>query len=92
MRGLITRPADKRADQSGDPDLAKIRIDLDLGEHGAMGMHGVGGLRRGISCPLAAGFDRAEAGPAQDVGVTFAATFVVAPKQPAVARHHAGIA
>jgi len=47
----------ERADQASDADLAQIRIDLDLGEHRAMRVHGVVRLRRGIAGALAAGFD-----------------------------------
>ena len=55
------------ADQAGDADLAEIRIDLDLGEHSAMGMHGIGGLRRRVRGALAAGFDLIQAGAPEDV-------------------------
>jgi len=37
------------------PYLVKIGIDLDLGEHGSMRMHGVDGLRRRVRGALAAG-------------------------------------
>ena len=47
------------ADQPGDADLAEIRIDLHLGEHRAVRVHGVGGLRRRVGarrcrCPRSA--------------------------------------
>jgi toxin HigB-1 len=48
-------------DQARDADLAKIRVDLDLGENSALRMHGVGGLRRKVGGAQAAGFDLRQA-------------------------------
>ena len=54
MRGLMIRPGGERADQPGHADLAEIGIDLDLGEHRAVRVHGIVRLRRGIGRALAA--------------------------------------
>ena len=80
------------ADKPRHPDLAEVRIDLDLGEDGAMRMHGIGRLRGRVAAPLAATLDLGKPGAGQDVGIALAAAFVVPPIEPAAARHHAGIA
>src|SRR3984957_12158916 len=89
----IDDPARREStDQAGDADLAEIRINLDLGEHRAMGVHGIGGLRRRVSGALAAGFDLLQAGAAEDFGITLASHFIVATEQTTAARDHPGIA
>ena len=80
------------ADQTGHAHLPEIGIDLDLGEHGAMRMHGVGRLRRLIGCARATALDLRTPGATQDIGVALAAALVVATEQAAAARDHAGIA
>src|SRR6202023_586149 len=81
----------ERADQAGDADLTQIRIDLDLGEHRAMRMHGVVRLRRRVRSALAAGLALREAGAADYVSVALPARFVVATEQAAVAGDDAGV-
>src|ERR1700721_4570983 len=85
-------PGGEGADKAADADLAKLRVDLDLGENSAVGMHGVSGLLRRVRRALAAGFDLAKTGPVEDIGVTFAAAFIIAAIQAAGASDHAGIA
>src|ERR1700733_14216232 len=80
------------ADQPGRADLAEVGIDLDLGEHGAMGMHGVGRWRAHIGNASALPLDLGAAGTAKDVRVALAAALVVTPEQAAAARGHTGIA
>jgi hypothetical protein len=80
------------ADQAGHAHLPEIGIDLDLGEHRAVRMHGVARLRGRIGRALAATLDLREPGAAEDIGVALAAALVVAAEQAAAARDHAGIA
>ena len=82
----------KGADHAGDADLAEIRIDFHFREDRAMRVHGVVRLRRRIRRAGAAGFDLLEAGAGEDLAIRFAAAFIVAAVQAAVARDHAGIA
>ena len=82
----------ERADKAGDPDLTEIGIDLDLGENGAVRVHGIGRLRGGVGGGLAAGVDLAQPGAAKDIRVALAAVFIVAAEQAAIARGNAGIA
>src|SRR6516162_4693543 len=79
------------ADQTRRPDLPQLRVNLHLGEHGAVHVHGVGLLRERISAGAAASFDLGEAGAGQDVGIALAAALVVAAGQPAAPCQHAGI-
>jgi hypothetical protein len=57
-------PAPKGADQARRPDLSELRVNLHLGEHGAVRVHGVGFLRERISVRAAASLDLGEAGAA----------------------------
>ena len=61
----MMRPAAKAPTSAGDADLTEIGIDLDLGEHRAVRMHGIVRLRRRVSGALAAGVDLGKAGAAQ---------------------------
>ena len=80
------------ADEARRADLPEIGIDLDLGEHGAVRVHGVVRLRGRVGRALAAPFDFGEAGAGEDVGVALASALVVAAEQPAAARDDAGVA
>ena len=82
----------KGADHARGADLSEIGINLDLGEHGAMCMHGVARLGGRIGRTRAATFDLRESGAAENIGVALAAAFVVATTQPAAPRDDAGIA
>src|SRR5262245_1049849 len=91
MRGLMMRPAAKAPTTRG-ANLSEIGIDLDLGKHGAVRMHGVGRLGSCIGRAGAVTFDLREPGAAEDIGVALAAALVVATAQTAGARDDAGIA
>jgi hypothetical protein len=91
--GIDDPSGGERADHAGRADLAEIRIDLDLGEHGPMRMHGVGRIARPDRPRWFPGpsISRSPA-RAEDIGVALAAALVVAAEQAARARDHAGIA
>ena len=84
-------PRSESADHPGNAHLSEIAIDLDLGEHGVMRMHGVGRLRGRIGRAASLTFDRREPDAAEDIGEAFAAALVVATEQAAAARDHTGI-
>src|SRR5258706_14559873 len=78
--------------KAGGADLTEIRIDLDLGENGAVRMHGIGCLRAWVGGALAAGIDLAQPGAAEDIRVALAAAFIIAAEEATVPRGNAGIA
>ena len=92
MRGIDDPSGGERADHPGRADLAEIGIDLDLGEHGPVRMHGIGRLRGRIGRAGSVTLDLRKPGAGEDVRVALAAALVVATEQAAVARDHAGIA
>lgn len=75
----------KGADHPSDADLPQIVIHLHFGEDGAMRMHGIGFLHRRVGSGVAATLDLMEAGSAEDVGVAFAAAFIIAAEEAAAA-------
>src|SRR6516165_8033951 len=79
------------ADQTRRPDLPQLRVNLHLGEHGAMRVHGIGLLREWISAGAAVSLDLGKAGAAQDIGIALAAALVVAPVDAPATRQHTGV-
>ncbi len=91
-RGLMIAPGREGADQAGRADHAEIGIDFHLGEHGAMRVHGVLLLQGRIGRARPFADDLGDACARHDVDVAFAARLVVAPREAAVSRDHAGVA
>src|SRR5690606_10423631 len=66
----------ERTDEARDADLAQIRIHLHLGEDGAVRMKRIVlGCR--IARSLASTLDLGKPGPGEDVGIVFAAAFIL---------------
>ena len=87
----MTRPAAKAPTRACHAHLSQIGIDFYLGEHGAVGMHGVIVARPGRPRACRA-LRSAQPGAGQDLRIAFAAALIVAAQQTAAARDHAGIA
>src|SRR5262249_21866128 len=90
--GVNDAPGRERADHAGDPNLAKVRIDLDLGKDGPVGVHRVLRLRSFVRSARSARLQLGSTGARDAPGVALAAGFVVPPDQTASAGNYAGIA
>jgi hypothetical protein len=77
MRGLMMRPAAK-APITRVARICPKSVDLDLGEHGAMRMHGVGRLGSRIGRARSVTLDLREPDPVENVRVALAAAPVIA--------------
>ena len=81
----------KGANDAGYAHLSEIRIDLDLGKHGPMRVHGVIRLRGLICCALALSLYLRQPGAGENIRVTLTSALVIAAEQATPAREYACI-